>query len=203
MKQYLFDSGPHKNLAPSGPGTPEEFDAQAGPGACLDYGMSEAIYRGYIPNVLHPGYLKIYEKVLGKKPNVDAEKTAKARANAKEGATVSDKYETTVQFVEREYELATDEQKATLNAEVVAFVAANPIDVSPTSRSTGPGKQNLEMASAKLAQGVDATEETVAKILAKVPSADIERDGDGKPTVDSLARAIKMYRDAVARELMA
>lgn len=199
-KQYIYTTGPHKNLSSPGPATVEEFDAAAGQGAALAYAMAEAIYRGHLPT-LQDKILPIYKDILGKEPLVDETKTKAARERAKEGAKVADVKENIVPFLTREYELASADDKVALDKAVRDLAAATFIDVSEKVREArGPGKQVLEAATAKLTQSVDEIEKTVSTILAKCPNQQIDRDEDGKPTVESLAFAIKAFKDALAAE---
>jgi len=198
QKVYTFTTGPHKNLASPGPATPEEFDAAAGQGKCLEGAMADAIYRGHLPS-LHDLFVPIYEKHTGNKQLVDKKKTDAAKVKAKDGEKVSDVLETPVTFMDREYELASPEVKAAIDADVRAVAATTFIDVSPTRRESGPGKANLERAAQILTRDADAIEAAVATIAARVPGFDPSRDASGKPVVEDLARGIKAMLDEAAR----
>lgn len=203
QKLYTFNTGPHKNLASPGPESVDTFDAVAGVGKCLEWAMADAIYRGHLPT-LHDKMIPIYEKITGNKRRVDVEKTKKAQTkagndNAGNPVKVSDVYETPVEFFNREYELATDSDKAAINDAVRALALAEYIDVSPSKREGGPKKAFIERATQVLTRDIDAIEAYVSNILAKNPNANIERDGDGKPTVASLALAIQQVVEEAQR----
>jgi len=201
QKVYTFSTGPFKNLSSRGPATPEEFDAAAGQGKCLEGAMADAIYRGHLA-LLHEKFVPAVEAITGNAPKVDEKRTAAAQSRAKAGVTVDPVLETAVTYLDREYELATAEQKAAIEKAVRDIASAEFIDVSPTQRQSGPKKAFLERANQILGRDADGIEAAIATILAKLPSANIERDPSGKPTADSLALALEAITEAAKRDAL-
>jgi len=200
-KKYYEFSTAGIDLSSPGPATVEEFDAAAGQGECLSGGVKDAIYRGHLPQSLHPEFVKIAEQMTGIKREVNAKATAAAKERAKDGAAVADVLENAVPYLERVLASADAAVRTDLVSSIQSYARQTYIDVSPSRRERGPSKENLNRADAILTQDDAMVESKVSYILSKVPQQVIDRDTTtGRPTRESLANGIAAALSAIAKE---
>ncbi len=194
---YNFSTGPFEDLTSPGPGSVEAYDNAAGqgPGQCLKDAIQNEIFRGHIP-YFWSEFTPKAEAQFGLAREVDADATAKAKARAKEGATINDVLEKPTAWIKRLKASLPDFAPVVALARSVASSLA--IDPSPSRRASGPGKAFLEKADSMLALDDEQLEAKVSKLLATVEGFDLTRDGDGRPTRDSLAALVKAFFDAMA-----
>ncbi len=206
MKDYKT-STLNRDLTFSGPSTVEEYEAKGGPGSCVQDAVDGLIAWDTIPE-FHSNLAPLLEKEFKITRGVDDKATEKAKARAKTEeakAKVSVKEKLT-SFIARVLATVSSEADATVKASNIATFdslwkqaeSATIIDPSPSKRvGRGPGKEYVERAETFLALPTDQLEAKITKIAELVPNVEetLVRDADGKPSVTSLAFAIKAWRD--------
>lgn len=194
--KLLVRTGPFKDVVVLGHATVEDFDREAGRvGSALEEADYNVIYRDTLPDI-HDKAIDEIEKLSGLARGIDEEKTAKAKAAAKDGAKVSDVKELPVPYFNR-VKAAVDADTWKLIDEHFREVAlGTPVDASPSKRSGSATKANLEKADEVLLRTPDAVEAAVSKMLTLVPTFELTRAEDGKPERVSLARLVGAFIDA-------
>lgn len=201
MKQYETETA-GKKLVFNGPSTVEEYEAKGGVGSLLEEGIANLIARDTLPDFQSKLRVKL-ESLFQIPRTVDAKKTETAKARAKDEAAkanVKDVLESDLPYIRRVMAtIATDPDKQKQFDAVWSEVEATvEVDPTPSKRqSRGPGKEYVERAETFLALPTDQLEAKITKIAELVPNVEetLVRDADGKPNVQSLAFAIKAWRD--------
>jgi hypothetical protein len=190
-----------------GPATVEDFDAKAGePGACLAGAIKDEIYRGTLP-AFHRALTPKLEALTGVKREVDAEKTAAAKAKAKNPDNVADilvSFKSYLKDAEAKFvgEQPDDESKAVARKQIDDLMkeVALTIEIDPSPTVKGEAfvkKGDLAKADSILSRSDEEIDAKVSQFLAAVPDYDLARDDDGKPERKSFAKLIGLYLETV------
>lgn len=199
----ITSTGPFKDFTILGHVTAEDFDKEAGKvGACVEEADYNVIYRDTLPE-LHDLATPKLEELSGLKRGTNDKATAKAQERenaAAAGATppraakkVKDVPESFIVYSERVKANVDEEVWKSIDAAFRSLALSLPVNATPTVRSSGLSKANLEKAKEVLTRSVDKIEEAVAKMLAMVGDYDLTRDAEGKPEEASLARLVGAF----------
>lgn len=189
----------------NGPASVEEYDQKAGkPGSALEDAITNTIYRSTAPK-WQDGFAKRVEEITGEKRAINEETTAKAQARADKAAAkkgvesspVKPVLESVRVYVNRATGPFVDDKDVTAALEAAAAEVASTLEVdpSPSARAASINKGDLAKANEILTLDDEEIEAKVAKIESVVTAQGIiERDDTtGKPTAESLAKAIGVY----------
>lgn len=184
------------DLVFNGPETAEEYDKAAGRvNAAVEDAVSNTIYRATLPK-WQKAFVEVLASLTGVTRDVDAKATEKAKARAKDGAKTDDVLEKATAYIARASSIYAGDDKeklAELAAAAQACADSIPVDPSASVRQGGINKGWLAKAEDILARDEDAMEETIAKLLGVVDGFVLDRDEDGKPEKNSLARLVGKF----------
>ena len=185
------------DLSFAGPSTIEEYSAT--PGADI---VGDAV-RGLIAWDTLPEWMEAFAPKFAEAFNVtrqvNEKATAEAKARSKNPDSIKPTYETVTRFVKREYATLTPEQQ--LEAKKLAQSVADTITIDPSPAKKG-GKPKADLL-AKADSWLQLDDESLEAKITKASSEPfnvtraVERDGDGRPERESLARFIGDYLDAL------
>lgn len=184
-------------LVLKGPNSAEVYDRRAGKvGATLESAVENDIYRGALPE-WQDAFATHLESLTGEKRQVNQKATADAKARSKNPEKVKDVLETVRVFHNRIKTALSDEDKKALAAKAQEIADAIYVDPSPSKRAAGLEKGYREKAEGFLTLPDDQLEAKITKFLGVVEGFDLQRDEEGKPTVESLGQLIKQYVEAM------
>ena len=197
MPTITVSTGPFKKLDFIGHADAAAYDTQAGKvGACVEEADRSDIYRSLLPE-FHEKVFPILTKLApGVARGVNAKATEAAKAKAKDAARVEDVLEGFVTFANRVKAGVDEATWKEIETEVAALAAKTEADSSPSSRQKGPDKGSLAKATEILGRTTDKIEEAVTKLSDVVPGFALERDAEGVPEKNSLARMIMAWQEA-------
>lgn len=193
--KYKFSTGPFEDLVSNGPATVEHYDSLAGAGACLADAINNVVFRSHTPQ-FWKAYIPQVEKLTGTTRNVNPEATAKAKAKAKNPASVADVLEGWNPYFTRVFGASSPEDKQVLTDLAISTALALDIAVAPAQRGDGSSKTLVPYwpkTDAYLALDAEALEERMANLTATIGEYDFEVDGEGKPDRTALAKAIQKF----------
>jgi hypothetical protein len=183
-----------------GPESVDEYDQKAGKvGATLNDAVRGLIAWDTLPEWMEAWAKKLAE-LTGITRGVDDAATAKAKARAKTPDSVKPVPEKAKGYSDRVTAAVKAGQGANgvtyeqLQAAAQEVANSITIDPAPSQRTGQPKKDLLEKADNILTRDPDAIEASVTKFLDAV-SYDLEREADGKPNRESLARLVGKYLD--------
>lgn len=129
-------------------------------------------------------------KILRK---INEEATAKNRAIAANSARVQPIYETVKKYVARCLAILPPEDQLALKLLAQTVADATPVDPSPTQRRGLISNESYAKADSLLTAPIDIYEEKISLYSEYVGGYIIDRNGENRPTRDSLARLIQTY----------
>lgn len=184
----------------NGPDTVEEADQQAGKkGAALEEGVYSIIYRATLPEFWRK-FVPEITKLTGIAREVDVAATEKARARAvkagkdpKDVKDVPEKWSAYDRRVWAQVDEATRGQLMSLAQTVADGIS---ITFAPTKRGAGIDKKFLVKADSLLTLSDDELDAKINKYLGIIPGYELDRDEDGRPERESLARLVEQVFEA-------
>lgn len=180
-----------------GPNSNEVFDRRAGKvGATLEGAVNDEVYRGTLP-AWQDDFAEYLKTTFGDSRKVNEKATADAKARSKNPEKVKDVVETVRVFHNRIKATLSDEDKKALAVKAQEIADKHFIDPSPSTRAAGLEKGYREKAEGFLTLPDDQLEAKITKFLGVVEGFDLQRDEEGKPTVESLGQLIKQYVEAM------
>lgn len=191
-------TGPFKDIFFPGHISVEDFDREAGAvGSALEEADRNVIYRDTLPT-LHEKAGPVLVQLSGIEVGVNEKETKKAqdRENAaatkatREPKTVKAVPESFVDYAERVKATVSEEDWKVIDQQVHELALATPVDATPTQRSAGASKANLEKADDILSRDEDKREASITNLLSTVEGYNLERDAAGVPERTSLARLV-------------
>lgn len=188
VKHLKVTTGPFKGLLFPGHKSAEEFDREAGEvGACVEEADASICYRGTLPQ-FHEDFTEELQKLSGIERGVNQAATDKAKARSKSPDRVKDIPASFVDWANKIKASVDENVWKACDAAARALALTIKIDASPSTRQRGPAKDLLEKADTVLALDENAREEKLAKWLGMVESFDLDRDENGAPTRESVAK---------------
>lgn len=183
-----------------GPASAEEYTAAGG--NVVEDAVTGVIAWDTLPD-WQDRYAKAFSEEFGVSQAENEAATAAAKASAKDPSKVKPVLETVAKFLKREVAKLDEagKKRAAQLAQEVADAMVSPttgfsIDVSPSRRKGKPKAEYLEKADSWLRLTPDEIEAKITTGLEYVPGYPLERDAEGRPERESLARFIQAYVDA-------
>lgn len=216
------DSGVIEDLVFNGYDTIEAYDADAGLTDGKSSGMYDLnkslVWRSTLPE-FHKKFVPVMEEISSVKRGVDDKATEVLKARAKDAEAkakvkdVPEKFVTYAARVKASIDDANAKAKADAEAAGEEYTPSDTwtqivlrgrelaktikVDATPGRQAAGPEKSYVAKADSILTRTDDEIEATVTKLLALVPTFELEREEEtGRPNRDSLARLAKAAFDA-------
>lgn len=175
-----------------GPDTVEEYDKKAGDGQCLEDAVNNTIYRGTLPE-----WQDLFSRTLqdrtGVAREIDKTATEKVKSRSKNPENVRDvpeRFKTYNARIKSTWANGDKDKEAQLASWAQETADKVKVDPSPTQRVSAAAKGDLAKADDILEHDNNYIEVKIQKMLGVVPDYQLERDDDGKPERQSLARLI-------------
>lgn len=205
IKLRTCNSGPFKNLSFIGHATAEDYDREAGEvGACVEDADASVLYRSTLNPEFHDKFTPILEQMSGMTRGINTDATAKAKARAKTpeaAAKVKDVQASFVDFANSVKATVPTEVWSEIDAKAHEVASQMRIDASPSQRVGAVSAENKARAQSWIDSGNAESKITQYAEEYSLDVSGIERDDNGRPTVDSLGRFIKSVMSEKMKEI--
>lgn len=200
-KMRSCSTGPFKNLSFIGHATAEDFDRDAGEaGACVDEADASTAYRSTLPD-FHDKFTETLQQMSGMTRGVNEKATANAKAKSKTPDKVKDIPASFVDFANSVKASVDEATWAAIDAKAREVAGTIRIDASPSQRVGAVSAEYKAKAQSWLDTGVYEDKITQYAEKFDLDAQAVERDDNGKPTVDSLGRFVKQVHNATTKAL--
>lgn len=177
------------------------YEAQAGEGSAIrDLNWALAMWGGL--DDIKDKFMAQLEELSGIKRRVNEVATAKAKARAKTDeakAKVKDVLEAAPSYWAFVKASSTEEQVKNYVELLKSIAREYQLDATPSKRTGQPKSEDLEDADRILAMEEEERETKIAGMRERLgeDTPDVDRDGEGKPVRNSLARLVRARKDQI------